>query len=330
VSAEAAKLSSDIVHQSAEIIAADVEGVHRAIQEMRGRLSAMLDKHSDATIVWVGKDRDGTGTLNFAPLEVGPLLWDDLFSNRSTVIATSATLAAGDGMDYAARRLGLEEPQTLALGSPFDYKTNALLATLTDIPEPGQPGYYEQLADAVAELAIASGGRALALFTSHMALRRTADLAAETLAAEGLTILQQGRDGTPRQLIQRLREDPKTVVFGTASFWEGVDVRGEALSLLIIARLPFAVPTDPIYKARSERTDNPFVDYALPAAILRFRQGFGRLIRDRADRGVVAVLDRRVMEKQYGKKFIASVPECTRIHGHTRLVAAKTAAWLYR
>ena len=119
-------------------------------------------------------------------------------------------------------------------------------------------------------------------------------------------------------------------MLGTASFWEGVDVRGQALSLLIIARLPFAVPTDPIHKARSERTDNPFVDYALPAAILRFRQGFGRLIRDRTDRGVVAVLDRRFFEKNYGKQFANSVPECTRIHGGTRAVAAKVGAWLWR
>jgi DNA polymerase-3 subunit epsilon/ATP-dependent DNA helicase DinG len=120
------------------------------------------------------------------------------------------------------------------------------------------------------------------------------------------------------------------VIFGTASFWEGVDIRGETLSLLVIARLPFAVPTDPIYRARSEQFDSPFGDYALPSAILRLRQGFGRLIRDRNDRGVVAILDRRIFEKSYGRQFVNALPDCTRVKGSSSVVAQRTLEWLRR
>ena len=133
-----------------------------------------------------------------------------------------------------------------------------------------------------------------------------------------------------RQLTEALKSDPRAVIFGTSSFWEGVDVRGDALSNLIIARLPFAVPTDPVYRARSEQFDNPFGEYALPSAILRFRQGFGRLIRDREDRGVVSILDRRIFEKSYGRQFVASLPDCTRVKGDSELVASRIREWLSR
>jgi DNA polymerase-3 subunit epsilon/ATP-dependent DNA helicase DinG len=174
----------------------------------------------------------------------------------------------------------------------------------------------------------ASEGRALALFTSHSALRQVAALARRELEDEGIVVLVQGVDGTPRQLIDNLVANPRTVIFGTSSFWEGVDVRGEALSMLIIARLPFAVPTEPIYRARSEQYDNPFEQYALPGAILRFRQGFGRLIRDREDQGVVAVLDRRIYEKRYGQQFVAALPPCTRLKADSATVAERAREWL--
>ena len=141
-------------------------------------------------------------------------------------------------------------------------------------------------------------------------------------------VLAQGIDGDPRRLTELLQASPRTLVLGTSSFWEGVDVRGDALSMLIIAKLPFGVPSDPVYKARSEQYDSPFGQYALPGAILKFRQGFGRLIRDREDRGVVAVLDRRIWEKSYGAQFVSALPDCTRFRGDIPAVAERARDWL--
>lgn len=218
----------------------------------------------------------------------------------------------------------------LQLGSPFNYREATLLAAVEDVPDPSAREYLEAVARAVIELTDASGGRALALFTSNAALRRVADLVRSELDARGILALAQGVDGSPRQLTEQLRSNPRTLVLGTASFWEGIDIRGDALSMLIIARLPFGVPSDPVFKARSEQYPSPFNDYALPSAILRFRQGFGRLIRDKTDRGVVAVLDRRLWEKQYGKAFLNSLPDCTRLKAPAVDVAEAACEWLAR
>jgi DNA polymerase-3 subunit epsilon/ATP-dependent DNA helicase DinG len=247
---------------------------------------------------------------------------------KRTLVATSATLSAAGDMSFAARSLGLERPQTLQLGSPYDYERATLLAATTDVPEPSDPTWAEAVARAVVKLVRASEGRALVLFTSHASLREVDRLARRELEDDGIGVLAQGADGSPRRLIEQLQAQPRTVVFGTSSFWEGVDVRGEALSMLVICRLPFAVPTDPVHRARSEQHDNPFAQYSLPSAILRFRQGFGRLIRDRDDRGVVAVLDRRIFEKRYGQDFVKALPQCTAIKADTDTVALRASEWL--
>jgi DNA polymerase-3 subunit epsilon/ATP-dependent DNA helicase DinG len=233
-------------------------------------------------------------------------------------------------MHYSAQRLGLEQPETLQLGSPFDYESSTLLTSFTDLPDPAERGYTEAAANAIVELVLASQGRALALFTSHAAVRATAGLVRPRLEAAGIVVLAQGIDGNPGRLRDGLKLNPRTLILGTASLWEGVDIRGDALSMLIIGKLPFFVPTDPIHKARSEQYDNPFMQYALPAAILRFRQGFGRLIRDRSDRGVVAVLDSRIWSKRYGSSFVRALPGCTRYRATTSEVATEAAAWLAR
>ncbi len=316
--------------EDAEALSGEIQSAAWKVEEMRLKHAELMGAHDDETIVWISRERDGGGTLNAAPLDVGPTLWESLFSKKSTVVATSATLSAGGSMDYSARRLGLESPETLMLGSPFDYRSSTLLAAFTDIPEPSATGHIESVARAVTELVRASEGRALALFTSHSSLREVAGLVRPELEGEGIVVLAQGPDGSPRQLTENLMANSRTLVLGTASFWEGVDIRGEALSLLIIARLPFAVPTDPVYRARSEQYSNAFGQYALPQAILRFRQGFGRLIRDRNDRGVVAVLDPRIYEKPYGRQFVAALPECTRVRDDTAAVAARVREWLRR
>ncbi len=311
-----------------DALAGEIESGARRVAELRNLHARLMQPSEDATIVWASKDRDGLATLNSAPLQVGPTLWEELFSRKRTVVATSATLATAEGMDFAAERMGLEQPRTLQLGSPFDYKASTLLAAVNDLPEPNDPGYGDASARVIEELALAAGGRTLALFTSHSALQRAAQAIRPRLEEAGLSVLAQGIDGTPRQLTENLIENPRSVILGTASFWEGVDIRGEALSLLVVARLPFAVPTDPVHRARSEQYEDPFGRYSLPSAVLRFRQGFGRLIRHRSDRGVVAVLDRRVFEKGYGRDFVAALPQCTMVRADTATVAAEVADWL--
>jgi Rad3-related DNA helicase/DNA polymerase III epsilon subunit-like protein len=332
---EKAGIAVQVVRDTAPIeepdaLAGEIESAARKLEDLRLLQATLMGNPDDHVIVWVGRERDGSGSLNSAPLNVGPTLWEHLFSKKRTVIATSATLSAAGSMEYAEHRLGLERPEKLQLGSPFDYRSSTLLAAFTDVPEPNHPDYSDALAEAIVELVRASDGRALALFTSHASLKRVSGLARGPLEDSGIVVLAQGIDGPPRQLTENLIDNPKTVVFGTSSFWEGVDIRGDALSMLIIARLPFAVPSDPIYRARSEQYDNPFNQYALPGAILRFRQGFGRLIRDREDRGVVAVLDRRIYDKQYGPQFISALPECTRIRGDSHDVAQHAREWLQR
>lgn len=281
-------------------------------------------------ITWAERDRDGNGVLRLAPLAPGPLVAAALFEGRHAVVATSATLFPGDDVGYALRAMGLDDAETLRLGSPLDYEKAALLATVTDLPEPGLAGYPDAVADAIVQLANASQGRALVLFTSHDALRAVRERVVGPLQEHGLAVLGQDVDGSPRQLIEYLRAHPQTVLLGTASFWQGVDIRGEALSLLVIARLPFAIPTDPIVLARSELFENPFEEYALPTAVLRFRQGFGRLIRHRDDRGVVVVLDRRITQRRYGRAFLDALPRCYRVHGTLETVVQATRRWLQR
>lgn len=328
--ATAAKAVAEAAVESADVLAAEFETALRRVQEVHLLAEQLMGSPGEDTIVWTGRDREGNGTLNSAPIEVGPRLWEELFSRTGTLIATSATLSANGDMSFAAKRLGLEDPETLQLGSPFDYRRSTLLAAVEDVPDPAARDYLDAVARAIIELTQASGGRALALFTSNAALRRVAGLVKPELDASGILALAQGVDGSPRQLTEQLRSNPRTLVLGTASFWEGIDIRGDALSLLIIARLPFGVPSDPVFKARSEQYPNPFIDYALPSAILRFRQGFGRLIRDKSDRGVVAVLDRRFWEKQYGKAFLNSLPECTRLKAPAREVGDAVRDWLSR
>ncbi len=311
-------------------IAGEMREALRRLEGQRDDLAGMVAGKDGNTIVWASAADEGMGTLNAAPIEVGGLLAEKLFKGRAAVVATSATLASGGSMQFTAERMGLPDAERLALGSPFDYERSTLLATPTGLPEPNARGYDEAVADAIVELARASEGRALALFTSHAALRRTARRARKALEADGITVLTQGGNRSARQLIEHLREHPRSIVFGTAGLREGVDVRGDALSLLIIARFPFPVPTDPIQQARSDLYDDAFSEYSVPAAILRFRQGFGRLIRDHADRGVVAVLDARVGTKEYGRRFIEALPPCERLTADVGDTAARTREWLAR
>lgn len=320
---------ADIVEPDAALGLADecsallVEG-----RRLTEGLAAIVEREDPARIVWLTASQGGATTVHSAPLHVGDILREALFERRRSVVLTSATLSAGQGFDYLRERLGLDETRELELGSPFDYRQAATVLTPRDMPEPGQPGYQRAVESAVLELVRASQGRALVLLTSHSAVKATAAAIRGPLEAEQILVQAHGVDGSPRQLIATLREHPRCVVLGTSSFWEGVDVVGDALSLLIITKLPFAVPTEPVFAARSQQFDDPFNEFALPGALLRFRQGFGRLIRRRTDRGVLAVLDRRVRSKSYGPAFLDALPDCRIEELSTTEMGARVRSWL--
>lgn len=294
-----------------ELLRGEADSLLQGLQETIDGMVAALEQDEPQRVVWIETARsDGTPVVAWAPLMVDETLQERLYAERASVVLTGATLRSGGDFTYLQQRLGLLDAQTLALGSPFDFEQAALVLLPRDMPEPSSPDYLRELAGAIVDLASASQGRTVVLFTSHSTLRSTYALASEPLRDQGLDVLGQGIDGSPRQLVRALQANPRTVLFGTASFWEGVDIAGEALSLLIMTHLPFSVPTEPIVAARSATYDDPFHEYMLPQAALRFKQGFGRLIRSRTDRGVMAVLDRRIISKRYGSVFLESLPKC--------------------
>ncbi|MCI0776990.1 MAG: hypothetical protein J4N95_02320, partial [Chloroflexi bacterium] len=281
-------------------------------ESLREGIGAIILKDDPNTICWLTQRRSGTGTiLASAPLSVAGLLQEQLFDQKDATILTGATLTTEASFDYIRRTLGLDDANELALGSPFDYAQSTKVLVPQDMPEPSQSGYMAALQTTLIDLVRASRGRALVLFTSHASLRAAHRGIRQALEDEQILVLGHNIDGSPRQLAQALRDEPNTVVLGTASFWEGVDIVGDALSLLVMARLPFPVPSDPIFRARSELYDDPFSQYAVPQAALRFKQGFGRLIRRKTDRGVMVVLDGRITTRAYGEAFLHSLPPCT-------------------
>jgi len=278
---------------------------------LREGTGAIVLRDEANTVCWLTAQRSAGIGLWSAPLRVSELLQQRLFSRKHTTVLTSATLTVEHSFEYMRQSLGLEDARELLLGSPFDYASSTMVLVPQDMPEPNQPGYMAALQGALIELIRASQGRGLVLFTSHSSLRAAYQGIKPALEEEGILVLGHNLDGSPRQLLHALREQPNTVVLGTASFWEGIDVVGEALSLLAIARLPFSVPDDPVFQARSELFDDPFGQYAVPQAVLRFKQGFGRLIRRKTDRGVMVALDARVATKSYGQAFLRSLPSCS-------------------
>jgi ATP-dependent DNA helicase DinG len=300
-----------------------MEGTVAAIHQIVAKPDAQM-------IQWVEIPRDREFRMLFsAPLHVGPLIEKYLWHPKSSVVLTSATLTTSGEFDYLKERLNADEADTLVVGSPFDFENSALLYLVTDIPEPGEMrGYQHALNRGLVELCKATRGRALVLFTSYTQLRQTSKAISGELAREGIVVYEQGEGASRNALLETFRNADRAVLLGTRSFWEGVDVPGQALSVLVIAKLPFDVPSDPIVAARAETFEDPFFQYSLPEAILRFRQGFGRLIRTKTDRGIAVVFDRRVLTKSYGRSFIESLPECTREQGSLAALPARAARWL--
>ena len=292
----------------------------------RQKIRSFVSEPDAEAVYWIG--RGDNLSLNGAPLDVAPRLSEELFAPRQTVVLTSATLTVEGGFAHVRTRLGVGEPDELYLGSPFDYRNAALLCLPTDVPEPNDPRYPDAVASVLDRLVRVADGRTMALFTSHAAVRAAATRLRRTLPRQGIAVLAQGVDGTPQQLLSRFRAQPRAVLLGTASFWEGVDVGNEALKALVVARLPFNVPTEPIFAARSGGYEQPFMQYAVPQAVLRFRQGFGRLIRSKGDRGVAVVLDSRIMSKAYGRTFLASMPPATMVKGRFDELVPAVGRWL--
>jgi len=279
----------------------DGDALARRALRLADDVDACLAAPDDDRVAWAEP-----GALAWAPVDVSDVLRDALWDGPLTAVLVSATLEPS----FTRRRLGLRDAREVCLASPFDFEAQALVYAPYGLPEPRAPGYFGRLAEEVIALCHLSRGRALVLTSSYRALGELADRAEGRLP---FPILRQGE--APRErLLERFRADVDSVLFATSTFWQGVDVQGESLSLLVVDKLPFAAPGDPLVEARCERIAREggdwFDDYALPAAVLQLRQGFGRLIRSHRDRGVVAILDPRLRTRRYGRRFVAALPPC--------------------
>ena len=304
--------------------------VHRRLTEAYTNLNGLVSDAQTDLIYWAEIQANNSQiALEIAPLHVGPLMEKFLWNDKSSVILTSATLTTHGEFDYIRNRLNAETADELALGSPFDYESSALLYLVNDIPEPADASNYQRSVEQnIIRLAKATHGRMLVLFTSYVQLKRTSQAISSPLASADIQVYEQGEGASANTLLETFREADQAVLLGTRAFWEGVDIPGAALSVLVIVKLPFDVPSDPIVAARSETFEDAFNEYSLPEAILRFRQGFGRLIRTQSDRGVVVLLDRRILTKRYGKTFIESLPTCKLRVGPQADLPSAAARWL--
>jgi DNA polymerase-3 subunit epsilon/ATP-dependent DNA helicase DinG len=280
-----------------------------AMKELIGEQGAIdhgIHQPRPGEIAWLERANDGIG-LYVAPAHVGGAIRRTLIDRHRSVIMTSATLGVAGTMTFTMDRLGVADVAgTLRVGSPFDHANQAVLIVPSDIALPHDEHFAEEAAVIVGDIARALSGRTLVLFTSHAAMREVA-AQLQGLEETGIAVLTQGIDGSRRSILERFAAGG-SVLLGTQSFWEGVDLPGDQLRCVVIAKLPFPVPDDPLIQGRSERYDDPFREYQLPLAALRLRQGYGRLIRSKTDRGAVVLLDRRVILQDYGPTFLQSLP----------------------
>ena len=327
----------------------EVFSLSRRAQQLQVQLSFVMENEDPNTVFWIerrgsrGGSRSGAGLkgrgftpagigsgengalategkysgrtnvfLQATPIEVGQILRECLWSKLETSVLTSATLAVGGGFDYIRQRLGLDHARELIVPSHFDYESQAILYVPPNLPDPRTPQFGAEAAVVIGRLLQITRGRAFVLFTSYAQMNEIYD---RLLSELDFPMLKQG-DAPKSALLEEFRLTPNAVLFGTSSFWQGVDVQGEQLSCVIIDRLPFAVPSDPVVAARVKAIDasggNAFFEYQVPSAVISLKQGFGRLIRSLHDRGLLALLDNRILKKQYGRVFVESLPSYSR------------------
>jgi ATP-dependent DNA helicase DinG len=288
----------------------------RRAQELHVQLGFALEHEDANTVFWIERRRSGRDkqhvSLQATPIDVGPVLREALWLKLETAVLTSATLAVGGSFDYVRSRLGVDHAREAVLPSHFDYQNQALFYVPPDLPDPRTPQFPAEAADRIRKLLEITRGRAFVLFTSYAQMR---DIYQRLLGELDFPMLLQG-DAPKSALLEQFRATPNCVLLATSSFWQGVDVQGEQLSCVIIDRLPFAVPSDPVVAARVKAIDagggNAFFEYQVPSAVITLKQGFGRLIRSLHDRGLVALLDNRILKKQYGRVFVESLPNYRR------------------
>jgi len=315
----------------------DLDQALREVEIARTQLLAAAELIAQAFVTpdpdrvyWVHMPNWGPAlALHSAPLEVGPLLSEHVYGHLSSVCFTSASLSVGGDFEYFLNSAGLDQQtDTLNLASPFDYLSQALMCLPTDLPEPREGAFEGVVEEVVADVARRIGGRTMVLFTSHRQLRDVYAGLKHRRDLDPVLILGQGMDGQRGHLLNSFVNAEQALLLGTSSFWEGVDVPGAALSCVVIVRLPFPVPSDPVFAARAERLRDSFRQLTLPIAALRLKQGFGRLIRRRSDRGAVVILDARLSSKDYGRSFLAALPPASRFVGPAREVGERVEAWI--
>ena len=337
---------NDFVRSSLETISDDnkeiesvweTKNIIRRLEDMAALAKQFgdFDEHQE-TVFWIEKVRlppkkPGEEALIFpqfiqTPLDIAPLMNKGVFDVMDSVVCTSATLRTGTDFNYWMRKTGISfaEDERVEKGifeSPFPYKTNVIFAVPNDAPFPKSQYFQEYVEQTVPKLIIASKGSTLVLFTSYESLKNTYLNTKSNLLEQGISVYKQGDDDR-FALLEKFKKEKSSVLYATESFWEGVDVPGESLSQVIIVKLPFSVPNDPVFEARSESIEkkggSPFMELSVPQAVIKFRQGFGRLMRRSDDRGVIIVMDRRIVEMQYGKRFTTSVPMSRRMYNPTK------------
>lgn len=325
----------------------DVSGIVKDITRMRDTIRTFIQTSEDNTVYWMEAStvyKSKSLQLNCIPIDVSAILRDLFFEKKESVILTSATLTVGKSFEYAAKQLGLQDSMnsgklmTSLLPSPFEYRKNVLVCIPRDFPKikggaSGDEQFTNQLIDSLAETAIATKGRMLVLFTSYRMLKKVHTELKTKLASSGIELLGQGIDSSNRsKLTRRFQNGKASVLLGTSSFWEGVDIPGQALTCLVLVRLPFQPPNHPIVEAKSEylrqQQKNPFMDYAVPQAVIRFKQGFGRLVRTSDDYGIVILYDTRVIDTNYGKHFLYSLPGPKIEHMPNHGLVSRIVEWL--